>query len=363
MRGYLTREKRLEISVMRLKKSVASLREQVKELTTSLQERDNRIKELEVKLQDKELQRQKLLERFYKPNSEEPNPKPLGKRPSTQGYHRTKPKDEDVTEEIKLIPTRCPCCKRRDGLGPVKDTLIKYTEDIVILPEKIVKKYIITTHWCAYCKEYIRSDKVPAPLERIGTNVMAYILYARYRLGLPHHLIQQSLKDLHHFNISEGEITLQLEKARELFKNDHAAVIELIKIADKVYCDETGWRIKGKNFWIWVFVTDKGIRYVIEDTRGRGVAEDALGDKEDRVLISDFYAAYKSIPGHNQYCWVHLLRDSKDTESVFHTDLQEIYHTLKLELAQPKEKREYKRLDKLLQDIAEKLRWTASSRQ
>ncbi|MBU0722364.1 IS66 family transposase [Patescibacteria group bacterium] len=41
------------------------------------------------------------------------------------------------------------------------------------------------------------------------------------------------------------------------------------------------------------FVTDQGVRYVIENTRGRGVPRQALGDNPDRVLISDFYAAYK----------------------------------------------------------------------
>lgn len=354
MRGHLTREKRLEISVIKLKKSGAILRVTIKELRAALKGRDQHIRELESKLEDKELERKRLLERFYKPNSEEPDPKPLGKKPGARGYHRPKPRDEDITQEIKLTPTRCPYCKRRDGLGPIKDAVIRYTEDIVIVPETIVKKYVITTHWCSNCKEYVRSDKVPVPLERIGTNVMAYILYARYRLRLPYLKIKQSLKDLHGFNISEGEIALQLEKARELFKDDYDAVIALIKISDKVYCDETGWRIKGKNFWIWVFVADKGIRYVIEDTRGKGVAEDALEDKQDRVLISDFYAAYQNIPGENQYCWVHLLRDSKDTDSVFHEDLKGIHHQLKQELARPREKRAYKRLDKLLEDIAEK---------
>lgn len=354
MRGHLSREKRLEISVTKLKKSNASLRSEMRELKTIIKTQQGHIHELESKLEDKELQRKRLLERFYKSNSEELDPKPFGKKPGAQGYHRPNPKDEDITEEIKLTPTRCPYCKRRDGLGPVKDTIIKYTEDIVIIPETIVKKYIITTHWCANCKEYVRSDKLPAPLERIGTNVMAYILYARYRLRLPHHLIKQSLKDLHNFDLSEGEITLQLEKAKQLFRDDYDSVTELVKVSDKVYCDETGWRIKGKNFWIWVFVTPRGIRYVVEDTRGKGVAEDALGDKQDRVLISDFYAAYKNIPGENQYCWVHLLRDSRDTESVFHDDLKNIYHLLKQELAQPKEQRAYKRLDKLLEDISEK---------
>lgn len=343
-----TKEQRLKQANNRLKNENAKLRVENKELR-------GEIRELKLCLEDKELQRRNLLEKLYKANKKDNGmeAKPLGRKIGERGYQRPKPKDSEVTEERKFTPIRCPYCRRNDGLSSVKETIIKYHEDIVIIPEKIVKKYIITKHWCSHCQEYVRSNKVPANIERIGPNVMAYILYARYRLRLPFHLIKQSLADLHNFNISEGEIANQLEKAGGLFKNDYEAVKELIRISDKVYCDETGWRIRGKNFWIWVFVTEKEIRYVVEDTRGRAVPEDVLGKNEDRVLISDFYAAYKNISGKNQYCWVHLLRDSKLTESQFHDDLKEIYELLKTELAKNIKKRNYRRLDRLLEEISE----------
>lgn len=353
-RGKLSTEVYLRQSNTRLKKSVARLREDKKVLRDRVKLLECKVAELEAMFKDKEAQRKALLEKLYKPRRENKEKKPLGKKQGSKGYHRPKPKDEDVTEEIRFTPTHCPYCKRRDGLSDVKETIVKYTEDIVICPEKIIKKYLISKHWCGNCKEYIRSDKIPPHIQRIGENVMAYILYARYKLRLPYNKIQQSLKDLHSFKISEGEIALQLERAKELFNGDFEAVTQLVKIADKVYCDETGWRIGGKSFWIWVFVTDKGIKYVIEDTRGKGVAECALGEKEDRVLISDFYAAYKNIPGKNQYCWVHLLRDSKTTESTLHDDLKQIYQEIKKELAKERGKRNKKRLDKLLEDVIEK---------
>jgi len=93
---------------------------------------------------------------------------------------------------------------------------------------------------------------------------------------------------------------------------------------------------------------------VIEDTRGKGVPTNALGDKEDRVLISDFYAAYKNLPGKNQFCWVHLLRDSKATQSKFHKDLKNIYSELKAELAKDLQDRNYSRFNESLKDISQK---------
>jgi hypothetical protein len=55
----------------------------VRELQAVIKTQEERIHELELKLEDKELQRKRLLERFYKSNSEEPDPKPLGKRSGT----------------------------------------------------------------------------------------------------------------------------------------------------------------------------------------------------------------------------------------------------------------------------------------
>lgn len=346
-KGIITIEQRQKQVISRLINENGKLRLENQNLLL-------RVSELEAKLENKEQQRQDLLAKMYKANAPKGASKPLGKKLGERGYQRRRPSDSEVTEEIKFTPIRCPYCRKSDGLGPVKETIIKYHEDIVIIPEKIVKKYVITEHWCSHCGEYVRSNKVPPDLERIGPNVMAYVLYARYRLRLPFNKIKQSLADLHNFKISEGEIANQLEKAQELFKNDYQAICELVKIADKVYCDETGWRIRGRNFWIWVFVTDRGIRYVIEDTRGGGVPRRALGDNPDRVLISDFYAAYKNIPGHNQYCWVHLLRDSERTESKLHDDLKNIYAEIKAELEKESKERNKKRLDKLLREIAEK---------
>lgn len=352
MADKLSQIQRLKQINTRLKNSNDQLRAENKELKQEIRALQKEVSKLQAKFEDKELQRKHLLEKLYKPNKKSDQDKPLGKKPGARGYHRPKPKDEDVTEEIKFTPARCPYCKQGGCLGPAQETIIKFLEDIVILPEKIVKKFIITKHWCSNCKEYIRSDKIPAKIERIGPNTMAYVLYARYRLRLPFNKIKQSLKDLHNFDLSEGEISEQLNQASELFGADYEAICELIRQSDQVYCDETGWRIRGQNFWIWVFVTPQGLRYVIEDTRGKGVPERALGDKEDRVLISDFYAAYQNLPGKNQYCWVHLLRDSKQTESQFHEDLKDFYQQLKAELKLKVKQRDYKRLDRLLEEIS-----------
>jgi hypothetical protein len=164
---------------------------------------------------------------------------------------------------------------------------------------------------------------------------MGYILYARYRLRLPIGKIKESLLDLYDFRISEGEIVAQLKDAETLFGKDYEAIMVLIQEATVVYADETGWRMNGENWFLWVFVTATGTQYVIEDTRGKGVAEKTLGSKEDRVIISDGYTAYQNLPGDKQQCWVHLMRVAKIHSPTLYEDLVLLYKKLLLELEKP----------------------------
>ena len=333
MRIPLSREVRLEISITKLKTSNEELRAEIKELKQTIKDKDAQISLLLEKIEEKESQRKELLSYLYKPNKDENSaPHPKGGRKEGIGFHRQIPKDSEVTDEQTFSIKQCPICQK--AVGKAVDTVIKYEEDIDLAPHKIIKKYTITRHWCPHCETFVKAHHMP-PVQRIGLNVLGYILYARYRLRMPIAKIKESLSDLHDFEISEGEITEKLKEGEQLFGKEHQAIIELIKQAKAVYADETGWRMDGHNWWMWVFATDKGTRYVIEDTRGKGVAQEALGGKENRVIISDGYAAYQNIPGDKQQCWVHLLRVAKESSPSLYGDLAQVYQKLVQELEKP----------------------------
>ena len=332
MKGQLSQEDRLRINVTRLKSNAARYRAKIKEQAVLLKQKDAKIIELEAKLVDKEAQRRELLSYLYKPGKKTRESKSLGKKPGAPAFHRPIPAESAVTEERRYILKQCPICK-----GSVKDavdTVVKYTEDIALKPRPTVTKHTITRHWCPHCETYVKSPDVP-PITRIGVKTMGYALYARYRLRLPMGKIKESLLDLYDFKISEGEIVAMLKDAETLFGKDYEAITVLIQEASAVYADETGWRMDGENWWLWVFATTDGTQYVIEDTRGKGVPGKFLGEKEDRVIISDGYAAYQNIPGDKQQCWVHLLRAAKLHSPTLYENLVILYKKLLRELEKP----------------------------
>jgi len=341
----------LQIKVTKLIKSNEKLRGRVEDLARELQEKDRLIKELEEKLQDKEAQRRELLSYMYKPEKINGAAKSRGKKPGAEGFHRPTPRESAVTETHTYTIHRCPICK--GAVGKAVDTTVKFEEDIVLVPRSVVRKHIITRHWCPKCETYVRSANIP-PISRIGPKTLGYILYARYHLRLPFAKIKESLNDLYDFKISEGEIAEKLQEAETLFGKDYETIKALVQRAKTVYADETGWRMEGNNWWLWVFVTEKGIQYILEDTRGKGVPQRALGEKTDRVIISDGYAAYKNLAGAKQQCWVHLLRRAKNRSPAIYHDLALLYHKLLLELAKPVKERNQEYFERELTTLVAK---------
>ena len=78
-----------------------------------------------------------------------------------------------------------------------------------------------------------------------------------------------------------------------------------------IHADETRFLIKGNPSYVWVFATFREVVYFYSETREGDLPEKLLTDFKG-VLVSDFYAAYDSIPCVQQKCLIHLMRDLND---------------------------------------------------
>jgi hypothetical protein len=78
-----------------------------------------------------------------------------------------------------------------------------------------------------------------------------------------------------------------------------------------IHADETRIRLHEKSAYVWVFVTFHEVVYFYSETREGSLVQSALGEFKG-VLVSDFYAAYDSLPCPQQKCLLHLMRDLND---------------------------------------------------
>jgi hypothetical protein len=91
-----------------------------------------------------------------------------------------------------------------------------------------------------------------------------------------------------------------------------AATIQAVVLASPVVCsDETSARVRGKNWWEWVFVGTLAVLHIIQPSRGKAVVRALFGEIRPGVWVSDMLGSQR---GHGvlwQVCLAHLLRDAK----------------------------------------------------
>ena len=78
-----------------------------------------------------------------------------------------------------------------------------------------------------------------------------------------------------------------------------------LRQAGFVHADETGARVDGENWWLWVLTSPRFTLFHLDKSRGGKVPRDLLGEEFAGYLISDFFSAYDKLPYRKQKCLVH----------------------------------------------------------
>lgn len=238
--------------------------------------------------------------------------KELGGQSGHQGDSRKLP--QRVDQNKRVFFTSCPNCG-----NPLErtDSVDTHTvEDIPALDEQstIVSKYESERQWCSTCcKEAVATPLEVIPHSRLGINLTIQVLIWKYACRMPIGIIVSTLDQTYGIAITTGAVIAILKRAKEWFGVEYQNLLKIIRGSPVKHADETGWRIKGLNSWLWAFLTKDTCYYTIEETRGGGVAKAVLEDSsKDDVLVRDDYSGYKNLPFNQQACWAHLLRVAKE---------------------------------------------------
>jgi transposase len=80
--------------------------------------------------------------------------------------------------------------------------------------------------------------------------------------------------------------------------------------AEMAHLDETGWKEKGKQHWLWVAVTKLATVFLVSCSRSRKALQELIGESFQGILHSDRWGSYNIVaPLQRQLCWAHLKRD------------------------------------------------------
>lgn len=314
---------------------------QAKGYYKSLHER-SRVREDALKQENKELRAElrDLKQRLYGRKSEKINspersfstPKTeagpkrnKGQQPGTAGHGRRDYSHLLEKEETSdLEQAVCPKCGK-----PFEDGSFLGTEDSEVI-EVEVKAYRRTIHRKRYRKT-CQCDGVPgiitapAPARlidrgKIGLSIWVDLLLEKYLYQRPINRLLESYKDID-CELPAGTIGDGLKKLAPLFEPVYAEITAKNRTEGHLHADETLWfvfeNIEGKKnhrWYMWVFVSDDTVAYLLAPGRGTDVIEKHLNVEHILILSVDRYASYKCYAKDREnvllaFCWTHSRRD------------------------------------------------------
>lgn len=340
---------------------VIELEKEVRLLRKELEARDAQIAQLKQTIQDlqllvADLQRMLFKKKKPKDGKDDHGPNVTGNNSNSSNVHqprskesfrRATPQKEEVTKKEEYTLDTCIHC----GSGALDEVNIRtlYIEDIPEVKKEVIEQEI-HEYLCCDCSQYQTAIPIPKGHDVIlGPRVKSYVFYYTYILKTTYQDIIRSLWDYYHFKLSEGEIHYIQEQGAMKLQPSYNGIQEELLQQESVNMDETGWKIKGEQHYLWELcspTTDATLLHI--GSRGKGNAEELLKEFSGCVT-TDCYGAYKNLGGiDHQVCWVHLLRNAKELRDAdwlsegqrqsartFYEGLGNIYEQVKSVLREP----------------------------
>lgn len=212
---------------------------------------------------------------------------------------------------VEVKPEMCEHC--RTDLRPAALELVDVNQ-IAELPEAQAQVIEVRQYGavCPNCGEE-QTGQPPAGLEmnrRFGARLEGTIVYYRQEQHLSYERTVATLQHLHGLAISQGGIDQIMRRAGRSALQQVDAIQAEIQQSAVVYCDETGSRVDGQNWWQWVFSSRQAVLHIIRFNRSVDVIRDVMDGQRAEVWVSDCLPAQLMAPAEQrQICLAHQLRN------------------------------------------------------
>ncbi|MBP2316056.1 IS66 family transposase [Azospirillum soli] len=244
-------------------------------------------------------------------------------RPPRPKKPRRKRKGPGVTRELAAEPDRVVDCHAQacahcgTAVMP-EDQTVRHAYDHIALPpiRPVVTRVRLFGRRCPSCRRRVRGvppDTMP-PGSPFGPSVLALLAYLHHHHAVSYERLSRLMAELFALRISEGAFANALRRANRRLQRAETAIMERLRRADVIGCDETGARLttadQGTRMaWEWVLVSDKAVLHRIHPSRGRDVITEVLGEHRPRCWVSDRWGAQQGHAETHQVCLAHVLRD------------------------------------------------------
>jgi transposase len=222
-----------------------------------------------------------------------------------------KRKKEVQADEVNHNPlNECPRCGKNLSQGEALERPSRIVEDIAGAAEKtVITEEIQERKWCSECQKVVSSvtEKALARSD-VGLNAVILIAYLWVVTALSLPNIQRLLCQFKSLQLSTAGLSKLMIRLADILQPLYEEILGEVKAGATIWADETGWRIKGQLWWLWIFANQRSAYYWPDRSRGSPVVEKILGTFFYGLLITDAWHAYTKIVCARQTCMAHILR-------------------------------------------------------
>ena len=212
----------------------------------------------------------------------------------------------EADETCELDMPNCLDCGEK--LSKVVDKYERRVMDVKKMESKITD-YVYKRRWCRRCNK-VCTPPAPNTVPGSPLSLRMHMLVVCLRvLGMSLekiHYVMTFLLGLAHISSRSTVLKMIRRVARALGPSYRQLKGDLLKELN-IHGDETGWRVDGRNQWLWAFIGRWSAYFVIDPSRGSAVPMSVL-DGYDGNITSDSYSAWNHVGGTHQKCHVHYIR-------------------------------------------------------
>jgi len=318
------RKANLVDAVIKIREQYLKAQDRVKQLEKEIHELKEQLEQEKIKHTNKQVN---------KPSSKHAEWEKEGRTGKDKGKKRRKgrkrkarkgagnrPKNLKPNREETVGVDKCALCgKDLSDQPPLESTNERIVEDIVEPPEEtVVTRAIQQKKYCADCQAVTtaRSD-LALPGADMGINTTVLVCYLWVALCLPYTKIREYLATFFKFSSSTSGLSSHVIKVAGIMRDVYVEILKDIQNGAVLHADETGWRVRGRNWWLWVFGTPDTAYFTVDKTRGSSVVRRVLGEIFLGVLVVDGWSAYLYLLCEQQSCLAHLLRKVRKFRDAF----------------------------------------------
>jgi transposase len=313
------REQQREIERLRREKAeIARERDRLREERDRLEIERDRLERERDRLRDELEAARRAAKRQAAPFSKGA-PKAAPKRPGRKagrryGPRRWRPPPTHIDAVVE-VPPPAECAHCHGPIVATGDVRVQYQADIPpVRPH--VTEFRCHVGQCQQCRRRVvgrdgrqTSTATGAAGSQVGPRAVAWATWLHTALGVPLAKVARILGTGFGLTITPGGLAQALHRVAARASPTYGALVRAVRRSPVVAPDETGWKVGGRLWGLWVFVTPKLTVYAIQPGRGYPQATAILGADYAGVLVRDGWAPYRKLPqATHQTCLAHLLR-------------------------------------------------------